>query len=502
MMELSTDHHIAFWESLGEQIARGTPLIEAVPQAARRADDPQLLQAAGRIERAFLDGMSMSEAMCDEPELFDAAIIAAVAEGERTGELHDVSSRIAQALRAGDVSRLSPQEEGSATDVGRSTFMDLFARAVSNRASDIHIQPVEDGRVLVRFRVDGVLHEVEAFDRARGEAVTGWLERTCHLDPAAELPQDGRLMTDHDGRRYDIRLSTLPTIFGQRMTLRLLQRDEVRMGLDKLTLSDEQIDRVRKIAHSPAGLVVVTGPTGSGKTTTIYSMLLDLDASKVNVMTVEDPVELALPEVSQVAIRPQSGLTFSRVTRQMLRHDPDVMFVGEVRDPEMMMLCVQVALTGHLSVTTLHVADAIETVERMIHLGVQPFLLNSSLRAILSQRLIRRLCNCCREPIDVPAHSLPPLAADVLEGLSDVQFYRANGCSECLHTGYRGRIGVFEILEPTDALREAISAQADTRRLREVARAGGFESMFVDGLKRAAAGQTTLEEVLRVLPPS
>ncbi len=356
----------------------------------------------------------------------------------------------------------------------------LFTQAARDGASDIHVEPFEASSV-VRFRIDGALRDVVRLNKALHAAMISRVKILAQLDIAEKrLPQDGRISLRIGGRALDVRVSTLPCAHGERAVLRLLDKSAARLDLHAVGMSRPMLERFDALVRHPHGLLLVTGPTGSGKTTTLYSALARLDATQMNIMTVEDPVEYDLAGIGQTQVNPRIELTFARALRAILRQDPDVVMIGEIRDFETAQIAIQASLTGHLVLATLHTNDSPSAVTRLIDMGVEPFLLASSLLGVLAQRLVRKLCPQCRRPAP------------------DGPGYVADGCADCNHTGYRGRTGVFELLEADDALRAAVHERAAEAELRRLAGAAGMRSMRDDGMRWVEAGQTSLAELLRV----
>ncbi|WP_137391663.1 GspE/PulE family protein [Rhodoligotrophos defluvii] len=374
---------------------------------------------------------------------------------------------------------------------------EMIARAVETRASDIHIEPYQ-GALRVRNRIDGVLIETPAPPAELCAAVISRVKIMAALDIAERrLPQDGRIQTVVRGRKIDLRISTMPTLDGESVVIRILDRETVKLDFTSLGISERNVDRLEVMLANPNGIMLVTGPTGSGKTTTLYAALRGLNSPDKNVMTVEDPVEYRLDGVNQVQVKASIELSFARVLRSILRHDPDIIMVGEIRDRETAEIAVQAALTGHLVLSTLHTNDAVSSITRLLDMGVEDFLLTSSLCGMVAQRLVRMLCVECKTPTELPSEIVSKYQLDRFANAAGLRTHRAVGCSSCSHTGYRGRTSVMETALMTAALRSAILRRADSAELHEVAYAEGMESMFTDGLRKVAAGITTLEEVLR-----
>ena len=370
----------------------------------------------------------------------------------------------------------------------------LLTQAVRENASDIHIEPFET-RTVVRFRVDGTLKDVIEPHRALHAAMASRIKIMADLDIAEKrLPQDGRITLRLAGRPVDVRVSTLPTGHGERVVLRLLDKDTGRLQLTKLGMQGETLAVMDNLVKQPHGIVLVTGPTGSGKTTTLYAALSRIDASVTNVMTVEDPIEYDLDGIGQTQVNPRIDMSFARALRAILRQDPDVIMIGEIRDLETAQIAVQASLTGHLVLATLHTNDTASAVTRLADMGIEPFLLSSSMLGVLAQRLVRSLCVDCRESYSPSAAELALFdAANPPEKL-----YRPVGCSACANSGYRGRTGIYELLLIDDGMRHLIHDHASEQELRQHAINNGMRDLRSDGMRLVAVGVTSLEELLRV----
>ncbi|MCG3172465.1 MAG: Type II secretion system protein E [Myxococcota bacterium] len=372
----------------------------------------------------------------------------------------------------------------------------LMAQAVNRRASDIHIEPAERDMV-VRFRIDGQLYEVLRPPKGLQAAVTSRVKIMAGLNIAEKrLPQDGRIRIKIAGKDVDIRVSSLPTNYGERIVLRLLDRTNTLLDLNSLGFAEDRLTQIRRIINKSHGIVLVTGPTGSGKTTTLYSALAEINQPDINILTVEDPVEYQLPGIGQIQVQAKIGLTFVNVLRSILRQDPDVILIGETRDLETAEIAIQASLTGHLVFSTLHTNDAASSVTRLVDMGVEPFLVASSLIAVLAQRLVRRVCPECRQSYTPTAEALAEvgLRPEDLKG----PIYRARGCSACHETGYQGREGIYELLTVTDEIRQLIVQNVDAGTLKKQALKQGMKTLRDDGARKVTMGVTTIEEVLRV----
>ncbi len=377
----------------------------------------------------------------------------------------------------------------------------MLSQAVRDNASDIHIEPYQD-MVKIRKRVDGILYDMYTPPKHVQSKLISRVKIMAKLDIAERrLPQDGRIEIRIADRNIDIRVSTLPTSFGERVVMRLLDKSNVLLSLTDLGMSERDLNTFLKLIKAPHGIILVTGPTGSGKTTTLYSALSILNRPDINIITVEDPVEYQIKGISQVQVNPKIDLTFANGLRTIVRQDPDVILVGEIRDLETAEIAIQSALTGHLVFSTLHTNDAASAITRLIDMGVESFLVSSSVNAILAQRLVRRICEHCKEPFHPGREFLAQVGLTQEDLGDDRSLYRGRGCPECLNTGYQGRIGIYELMIMTDDLKNFILTTSDSNQIRQRALSSSSEGMLTlrqDGLQKILAGQTTLEEVFRV----
>jgi general secretion pathway protein E len=374
----------------------------------------------------------------------------------------------------------------------------IIQRAVESRASDIHIEPFAD-ELKVRYRIDGILQEVDSPPPRSTAAVISRIKIMSKLNIAERrLPQDGRIPLRVQGKELDLRVSTVPTMFGESVVMRLLDKDSVRFDFDALGFDGAPRDRLLEILDMPYGIFLVTGPTGSGKSTTLYTAMSRLNTQERKIITVEDPVEYQLPGINQIQVKPQIGMTFAGALRSIVRQDPDIIMVGEMRDLETASIAVQSALTGHVVLSTLHTNDAASGVTRLLDMGVDDYLLTSTINGILAQRLVRRLCPACRERYQ----PLPELAVKFLRLRTlddgDLHLYRPVGCGRCDGTGYLGRMVIAEVLLMSDGIRQAVLARSTATDIQRQAVAEGMLSMYDDGLRKALDGLTTIEEVMRV----
>lgn len=369
----------------------------------------------------------------------------------------------------------------------------ILGQAVDNSASDVHVEPFEN-ETRVRYRIDGVLFDMLTFPKHLHPPVSSRIKIMSGMDIAEKRhPQDGRILLRVAGRRIDIRVSSLPAIYGEKLVMRLLDQATAMVGLERLGLDPDERATLDKIIEVPYGIILVTGPTGSGKSTTLYSVIQNLNSYEVNITTVEDPVEYTIAGVNQVQINEKAGLTFDTVLRSILRQDPDIILVGEMRDTETAQLAVRAALTGHLVLSTLHTNDAPSSIVRMIDMGIPPFLVSSSVVAVMAQRLVRKLCPHCKVSYELPLDVAESLG---LDGFTKV--YKPLGCDECRGTGYRGRTAIFEIMPMSEELRRAVMTGATSDDLRTMAISQGMRTLRVSGAKKVTEGITSADEVLSV----
>ncbi len=374
----------------------------------------------------------------------------------------------------------------------------LISQALKERASDIHIEPFES-QVLVRFRVDGVLHTIVHPPKAVQAALTSRVKVMAGLDIAEKRhPQDGRFRVKIAGREVDVRVSLLPTAFGERVVMRLLDRGARMLSLPELGMSHDQMAMMQEVICSPHGIVLVTGPTGSGKSTTLYAALMEVDRANRNVMTIEDPIEYQIDGVGQMQVQSKIGVTFAAGLRSILRQDPDIVMIGEIRDLETAEIAIQASLTGHLVFATLHTNDALSAIVRLQDMGVEPYLVASSLSLVQAQRLVRRLCPHCKTKRSVSADDWRLLETDPVEFSEIKEIYSAEGCDLCMNTGYIGRVAIYEMTRISDAMRNAVHEGKGLPAMRRLAKKEGMKTLRHDGARHVAAGVTTIDEVLRV----
>ncbi len=395
------------------------------------------------------------------------------------------------------------------------TIDSLIEFAVAEEASDIHIEP-QESEIIIRFRVDGQLRDIISLPRLALDALIARIKYLTNLKiDEHRKPQDGRFKMGVGGERFAFRVSIIPTYHGEKMVLRLLPEESKRYSLEDLGLKGKNLDIIKRAIERPHGMLLVTGPTGSGKTTTLYTVLNMLNTEDVNISTVEDPIEYSIERVNQIQVNPGVGISFANGLRSILRQDPDIIMIGEIRDTETAEIAIHSALTGHLVLSTLHTNDAAGTLPRLIDMGIQPFLISSTVNVAVGQRLVRRLCPLCMESYKVDLKSLSSRQAGIdLEAAlnhmvklqviakkdwSNLRFFRSKGCDRCGGSGYRGRVGIYEVLEINDKIRELIAERKDSSVIAEAAVAAGMQTMLEDGIQKAFEGQTSIDEILRVI---
>ena len=429
------------------------------------------------------------------PEHIDSLLIATY--GEEDSSIDDILGDLGESFTESQ----DDLSEGDLTDMANQTpiirFVNLvLQQAIKDKASDVHFEPFED-QFRIRYRIDGALYEMAPPPKNLAVPVTSRVKVLSNMNISeTRIPQDGRIKMTIAGRPVDLRVSTLPTQFGESVVLRVLDKSVVNLDLEALSLPDDILQTIRDLVDRPNGIFIVTGPTGSGKTTTLYSALREVNSVETKILTAEDPVEYEIDGIMQVAVNHKVGLDFSRALRAFLRQDPDKIMVGEIRDLETAQIAVQASLTGHVVLSTLHTNDAPGAVTRLIDMGLEPFLISASLEAILAQRLVRSICPSCRTAYE-PGHDLiEMLDVDPLE-IADKDFFYGDGCAECSNTGYRGRVGLFEMIVVSDAIRELINNRAPTLTIKQKALEQGMRSLRDDGLRAIFDGNSTIEEVLK-----
>ena len=383
----------------------------------------------------------------------------------------------------------------------------IMQLAIQSKASDIHLEP-NSADFLLRLRVDGVLQETRRLPSSTRESLTARFKTMAELDVSEKrLPQDGRIPVRHEDKDFDFRVAVIPSMHGEAVTMRILARQDVLLGLDKLGIAPEDLHQIRGFMQQPNGIVIATGPTGAGKTTLLYSCLQEVVGVQKKTMTVEDPVEFVLPYTTQTQVNKKAGLSFAAVLRSFLRQDPDVILVSEMRDLETAQIAVEVSLTGHLLLTSLHTGDAPSALLRLLDMGIEPYLIGATVAGVVATRLVRRVCDNCKQPVDLSAEpTLGYIAQLAAEGgyeiPADAVFVRGVGCEQCRGRGFQGRTGLYEVLPMTETLTEAILRRAPVEELTDIAVEGGMRTLLADGIRKAVEGLTTIEEVMRVVTVS
>jgi general secretion pathway protein E len=473
--------------------AQAVPLREDEEELALAIADPTdsfvlsaVQMASGKRVRAFIAA----------PNEIDAALERLYGGGKSSmGQIVDTIQTRDEEQDWGDVEHL--KDLASEAPVIRLVNL-MLTKALESRASDIHIEPFEN-RLIVRYRIDGVLHEVESPPRRLSAAIISRVKIMASLDIAERrLPQDGRIKLRIQGKEIDLRVSTVPTMHGESVVMRILDKGGVPLNFESLGFDGSALERFLECLDQVHGILLVTGPTGSGKTTTLYTALDRLNNPDVKIVTVEDPVEYQMPGINQIQVKPQIELTFANALRSIVRQDPDIIMVGEIRDVETVRIAMQSALTGHMVLSTVHTNDAPSTINRLLDMGAEDYLLTSTVNGILAQRLVRTLCRHCREPHPALPEVVEQMGLRRFSQADPVTLYRPVGCPECSGTGYFGRVCIVEMLTMSDSVRSLIMRHAAAGEIRAAAIAQGMETMFENGLRKSLAGVTTIEEVLRV----
>jgi general secretion pathway protein E len=473
---------------------RVLPLREDDTEVALAMADPTDEYAIGAV--AMITGRTVRP-MVAIPNELEAALERLYGTGKsaQSQVIGDVETRVDDLAFDADVQQL--KDLASEAPVIRLVSL-VITNALDMRASDIHVEPFEN-RLAIRYRVDGVLHDVESPPKRLAAAVISRIKIMANLDIAERrLPQDGRIRLRVQGKEIDLRVSTVPTMHGESVVMRILDKGGVALDFQKLGFADDTLKAFIDVLMQPHGILLVTGPTGSGKTTTLYTALDRLNQPDVKILTVEDPVEYQMVGINQIQVKPQIDLTFANALRSIVRQDPDVIMIGEIRDLETAQIAVQSALTGHLVLSTVHTNDAASTVNRLLDMGIDDYLLTSTVIGILAQRLVRKLCPHCKEPYQALPEVVAQLGLAKFAGSGDVTLHHARGCAQCSQTGYMGRFCILEMLPMSDPLRTLVMKHANSNELKAEAQREGMVSMYEDGMRKAIAGDTTFEEVLRV----
>lgn len=458
---------------------------EAIDEAIKGtyADAAPAQAGGGGGAARFATDMSEVEALAESVR--DSGLLGLQDSTDETAEGQVVTDRVADLAEEAPIIRMAKV---------------LLQRAIQERASDVHVEPEREG-LRIRYRIDGVLHEVMRVPKYVHAPLTSRFKIMANMNIAEHrVPQDGRIHVRHQNREYDLRVSCVPTTHGEKVVMRILDVQSVLIGLDTLGLMQDHEAMVQRLIRQPNGMILSTGPTGSGKTTTQYAVLNTINSVEINILTIEDPVEYQLDGIYQVHVNRKAGLTFAVALKYFLRQDPDVILVGEIRDLETAEIAIQASLTGHLVLSTLHTNDAPSTVTRLVDMGVEPFLISSSVIASMSQRLARRICPHCKEPYQPRRDLLLGFGFDPdAEENRDVVFYHGRGCDRCRNTGYLGRIAVYELMEMNSELAELVAKRATHGQIREAAMAGGMITLAQDGFRKVLDAITTVDDLVRVV---
>jgi len=494
-----------FWKQFSKMIGSGIPIVKSLKTIAEETSSKPLKDVITNIAEQIIQGANLSESVKEYPGYFPPTVLTMIEAGEVAGCLDDMCQKITEGYKdgtfesegevileeIGDGKKEISERSESVIKIVNLILLD----AVKRNATDIHIEWLSTG-MRIRLRIDGVLKEISPPPKEQQKAVINRLKIMANVDlQEKRLPQDGRVLVNFKGQEIDLRVSFVPYLIGQSVVMRILDRSKIKLDIERIGLSEENLALLRKWMARPNGIILTSGPTGSGTTTLMYSILKELNTEGVKIVTAENPVEYQFDGVNQQQILPHMGLTFARSIRALLRQDPDIVMVGEIRDTETAHLLIQTALTGHLAISNLHTSDAPGVLRRLLDMGLEPFLVNSTIIGSVAQRLVRKVCPDCKEE-----YTPDEWMQDLAQGLKGRTFYRGKGCKKCMNTGYRGRTTIHELMEMDNDVRKCVSQDGSLNDLRECAVTSGMKSMLDDGIEKAAQGITTLEEVLRVIP--
>ncbi len=472
---------------------------KVIPLAIR--DNTLLVAMADPHDIFLIDNLRISTGYEIEPyQASEESIMEAISQHYKMTEVAEVEEEIDELLSEAEEAAEAKKIEEIIEDAPIIKLVNsIITRGVRERASDIHIEPQERD-LRVRYRIDGVLQEVMRSPKSIQPGLISRFKIMAGLDIAEKRkPQDGHCSLTVGGKVYDFRVATLPTIYGERVVLRILAKESVLFDLDKLGFLPDTLEKFRKSYMKPYGAILITGPTGSGKSTTLYATLNVLNTPEKNIVTIEDPVEYRLPGINQVQVNPKIGFTFARGLRAVLRTSPDIVMVGEIRDRETAEIAIEAALTGHLVFSTLHTNDAPSAISRLIEMGIEPFLVASAIDCVQAQRLARRLCTECKEPYKPTRKALEEIGFPLEEGEEIPTLYRPKGCPKCNGTGYKGRIGIYEVMLMSETIERLAVEKATAEQIKKVALEEGMKTLRMDGFEKVRLGVTSIEEVLRVV---
>lgn len=501
MANQTTDERAKFWKVFSATIGSGVPLLESLDIAAERADET-LKSVMPAIKERIEAGQNLFGAMDEKYESFSAIELSMVKSGERGGNLDETSARLAQILSEENFPLLEAKEEVKSEEMEGSVVAQvnsILEDAISKRASDIHLDSFGE-KLKLRYRIDGKLVPQDAPPTEMKNGIYSRIKTLANLNPAEHrVPQDGRIRIRHNERTIDFRVSVLPTVQGEKITLRILDKGNLTLDLSSFGFEKNAFEKLTEAIHGGWGLIIITGPTGSGKTTTLYSALAQINTDEVNACSIENPVEYQLTGVNQLQVNPNIGLTFSAAAKAILRSDPDVIMIGEIEDQETAAIATKSALTGHLVLSQLHTRDATLAIKRILEMEIDPFLVADSVKVIVGQRLLKRLCKECKREAEIPDEAFKRLGLEP-EKMKDRTFYEAVGCEKCNGTGYRGRLGVYEVFKMTPELQTMIVEEKPIEDIRQKAIDDGMLTLRMDGIIKWMKGLTDLKNVLEKTP--
>ncbi|MBI4833273.1 MAG: Flp pilus assembly complex ATPase component TadA [Planctomycetes bacterium] len=480
-----------FWRKFGTLLGSGVPFMSTLDTLGKEALDKEIKSIVDAIRTGIKAGEGLSETMSKFSDYFSLPVLEMVKEGEEKGNLDEVFKDIAERLERGTIE--SGKETESVTGKDPAQLLDLIFRdAVQQKASDIHLEWLNE-KMRIRLRIDGVLKEIPPPPEKMQKAVISRIKILSGMDTTEKrLPQDGRIIASINGKSVDFRVSIVPNITGESVVIRVLDKSLINLDIEKQHLSKQNLKTLKNWCKKPAGLIVVTGPTGCGKTTTLYSLMQGLNRKEAKICTIENPVEYPLEGINQVQVNPALGLTFTRAMQSQLRQAPNIIMVSEIRDVELAELMIQAALTGHLIFTTLNTMDAPGAIRRLVDLGVKPPLVNNCLIGVIAQRLVRAICQDCKEE-----YKPEKWVKASIKGLKNIKFFRGKGCGKCNGTGYQGRIVIHELLEIDKKMKNLIARNAPLEEIKKHGRKSGMVTLMEDGINKVKEGLTTLEEVVK-----